>query len=98
MRSRIIEAIQNKKILEFRYDGQDRIVEPYILGLFRGAAGGTLMAFQIGGGSNSGGIPDWRNFDLKKIFKLAVTKRTFLDPQPSYNPDDKRFLKIFAQI
>lgn len=76
----IIEAIRSKKLLEFMYSGHHRIVEPHVLGVNAGIT--QLLGYQVGGTSSSGGIPEWRRFDLPKLSGLAITAQSFPGKRP----------------
>lgn len=68
-------AIAEKKIIEFDYNGYHRIAEPHVYGTFGGKY--ELLIFQIGGGSSTGRIPNWRRVKLSKVSNLVLTDRIF---------------------
>jgi len=76
----IEQAIRDKKVLEFNYSGHNRIVEPHVLGISNGKL--QLLGYQIGGSSSSGGIPEWRRFDLNNISNLVVLDQRFSGRRP----------------
>lgn len=76
----IEQAIQNKKLIEFTYSGHLRVIEPHVLGVKAGVT--QILGYQVGGTSNSGGIPEWRRFDLPKISGLSVSGQTFPGKRP----------------
>jgi hypothetical protein len=71
----IIQAIENRRLLEFEYHDRLRLVEPHILGICYGVA--QLLAYQIAGESQSGGLPEWRRFDVEKMQSLKFTRYVF---------------------
>lgn len=73
-------AIANKHLVEFSYGGHHRVAEPHVLGI----NGGTLqfLGYQVGGSSSSGGIPEWRRFDLSKVSGLRELPQTFPGKRP----------------
>ena len=73
-------AIANKQLVEFSYSGHQRIAEPHVLGINGGAL--QFLGYQVGGSSSSGGIPEWRRFDLNKMSNLAILQRTFPGKRP----------------
>ncbi|MDZ4784859.1 MAG: hypothetical protein SGJ02_02160 [bacterium] len=76
----IAAAINTKKVLSIIYDGYGRIVEPHAIGT--STEGCILLrAFQSEGGSNHGGIPEWRLFDVSKIGRLDTTGCRFSAPR-----------------
>lgn len=80
MQTDIANAIASKRIVEFMYSGHRREVEPHVLGVLDGNL--QLLSYQIGGSSSSGGIPEWRRFDLSKMTNLRVLDRTFAGARP----------------
>lgn len=74
------DAITNKLVVEFSYGGHNRIAEPHVLGVSNGSA--QLLGYQTGGSSNSGGLPEWRRFDLGGISGLKVLSQTFPGKRP----------------
>lgn len=75
----IREAIVRWRLLEFRYDGHSRIVEPHTLGYLTGTL--RLLGYQVGGSSSSGRLPEWRLFTLEKIGQARLTDRPFAGPR-----------------
>lgn len=67
----IADAIRSLHQIEFMYDGEFRIVEPYVLGThLRGLQ--VLKAWQIYGTD-----PGWRIFRLDRMSALCVTETVF---------------------
>ena len=62
-------------MLQFSYDGKIRVAEPHVLGMSNGIV--QLLTFQTGGFSSSGGLPDWRRFDVNNIHMLSILPQTF---------------------
>lgn len=73
-------AIANKQLVEFSYSGHQRIAEPHVLGISGGAL--QFLGYQVGGSSSSGGIPEWRRFDLSKISNLKPLQQAFAGKRP----------------
>ncbi|WP_445989697.1 hypothetical protein ACSVCE_18945 [Chromobacterium haemolyticum] len=80
MEQMISQAINDKKIIEFTYNGHHRVIEPHVLGISRGVK--QVLGYQVGGSSNSGGVPEWRRFDLPGMAGLTVTEEFFPGPRP----------------
>lgn len=76
----IEQAIRSKSIVEFNYGGHWRVAEPHVLGVSGGSV--QLLGYQIGGSSSSGGIPEWRRFELSRISGLSITNNTFPGRRP----------------
>ena len=81
MEETIINSISNKKIIEFDYHEHHRIAEPHVYGILDGEH--DLLVFQTGGGSSSGGLPQWRRMHLSEISNLIVTDQTFAGSRPT---------------
>jgi hypothetical protein len=95
-RAIICEAIRKRLLLEFRYGGLPRVVEPYILGI---SARGTevLRAVQVGGSSNSGGFGYGKLWAVDEITALRITTESF-PADPNYDPDDSGMQSIHCRI
>ena len=97
MRVRICDAIRSRHLLEFRYDGYSRVVEPYVYG--ESAKGKRLLrAYQIEGTGFSRDEHPWRLFDQEKITGLRASVRTFQGMRPDYNPNDPAMEVIFCRL
>jgi WYL domain len=68
-------AIETRHLVRFTYNGKARIAEPHDYGVQKGRA--HLLAYQVGGESGSGRLPDWRWFDLAKMPGVEVLDQTF---------------------
>lgn len=95
--NQIIEAIENRKLLEFTYDGYFRIVEPHTVGISR-TGKETLAAFQIDGDSNRGSVPCWGQFSVSKIENLQILDEIFTRTRPGYTRGDSRMDEIFSKL
>lgn len=99
MNNKICEAISNKQLIQFYYEGGIRVVEPHCYGIHKDTGKEVLCGFQTEGYSRSGGLPNWRFFIVDKISKLVVKNDHFTKPRPLYNPNgDKRMSTIFCNI
>lgn len=78
----IVQAIAARKLIEFTYHGCHRVVEPHDLGIHHGVT--QLLAYQVRGDSESGGIPEWRRFDIGEIHDLFVSRHTFPAPRRAW--------------
>jgi predicted DNA-binding transcriptional regulator YafY len=75
----IREAIRDRKLLEFRYKGAARIVEPHVYGIHDGEY--QILSFQVGGHSSSGTLPDWRRFNTAEVQALSILEEHFPGPR-----------------
>ncbi|WP_416398740.1 hypothetical protein [Allohahella sp. A8] len=74
-------AIDNRHLLQLKYHGGFRLVEPQVLGVFDGRH--QLLSYQLAGFSESGDVPGWRRFDLSDASDLTVLPVTFDGPRPT---------------
>jgi len=93
----IIEAIKNRKLLEFYYKNHHRIVEPHTLGI-SSKGNENLSAFQIDGTSESIVVPDWGLFTIDKIVDLKILNESFLGTRPKYSKGDSRMIEIYKEL
>jgi hypothetical protein len=96
MNSEIVRAIESMNLIEFNYDGENRIVEPHCYGITTANNEG-LRAFQVDGYSSSGKM-GWKMYDLGKASFIKVLDNTFNDARPGYKKNDSGMTKIYAQI
>jgi len=92
----IRNAIANRQIVEFSYKGYHRIAEPHIYGIKDDKR--QILVYQIGGGSSSGRIPDWRRMDIDKIEGLKTTGQTFAGPRETPSGDHSEWDTIIAIV
>lgn len=93
----IIEAIKNRKLLEFYYKNHYRIVEPHTFGI-SSKGNENLSAFQIDGTSERNNVPDWGLFTIDKIVALKILNENFVGTRPKYTKGDSRMVEIFAEL
>jgi predicted DNA-binding transcriptional regulator YafY len=87
-------AIQNKRLIRFRYQSKERIVEPHDYGIQKGIE--RLLSWQIGGQS-SGRLPGWRWFDVKGMQGVEMLDRTFpgnRDVSGKHHQWDQVFIRV----
>lgn len=93
----ICNAIKQRELIEFNYDGFYRKVEPHTLGVSK-KGNDLLAAYQVEGGSKEGNVPGWKQFNLEKIERLNVLAESFTTPRPGYTKDDSRMIKIYCEL
>lgn len=96
MNSKICDAIQDQKLIEFYYEGGERIVEPHCYGLTTAGNEG-LRAYQVDGYSSSGKM-GWKMFDLSKASSLNILDETFDSPRPGYRKSDRGMQEIYCEL
>jgi hypothetical protein len=89
-------AIDTRQQISFMYQGQPRVVEPHDYGMQNERE--RLLAYQIGGGSSSGRLPDWRWFDVVKITGLKVLDEAFAGNREVPSGRNHRWDKVFARV
>lgn len=89
-------AITQRRRIRFWYDGKERIAEPHDYGVQKGKL--RLLAYQVGGQSNSGALPAWRLLDVSGITGLEILDRTFAGNRPA--PSGRRHLwdQLFLRV
>jgi hypothetical protein len=80
MEELITQAINQKKFIQFIYQGRLRVAEPHVLGVTNSIK--QVLCYQTGGHSSRGNLPDWRRFDLHEIVNLTVLDATFPGQRP----------------
>ena len=81
----ICAAIVEKRLIEFELHGLHRIAEPHLFGRHHGVL--QLLVYQVGGASQSGGLPYWRRIDLAEISELRMLEGRFQASRlPGGNP------------
>lgn len=92
----IADAIRNQNLLELRYHGYSRLVEPHAYG--RDKIGDeVLRCYQVSGGSESGERAGWKLLKVRDVFSLVVTKDRFT-ARPEYRRGDKAVVYSFIEI
>lgn len=95
MNQTIIEAIENQQLIEFYYDGELRVVQPYCYGVSK-AGNDVLRAFQVDGYSSSNKMW-WKMYTLSKMQQIQIMEDTF-NPRNDYKRGDKDMMKIYIEI
>ncbi|SFN69237.1 hypothetical protein SAMN05216386_1648 [Nitrosospira briensis] len=96
MHSTLIQAITAQSVIELRYHGYSRIVEPHAYG--RNNLGNDILrCYQTAGGSKSGEGAGWRILKTREILSLHVTEGCFTI-RHDYQRNDKGMLNIFCQL
>jgi len=92
----IRQALTGRRVLQFRYHGYTRRVEPHALGRVT-ADRRALLGWQVAGGSRSEPPPGWRTFVLGEIESLEILRQTFT-PRADYRPETTRLKPIEAEV
>ena len=96
MNTEICAAINGRQLLELRYHGFSRLVEPYAYG--RDKTGDALLrCFQVSGGSESGQSSGWKLLKVAEVFAIHKDKHSF-SPRPEYRRADKAMVFTYCQL
>lgn len=71
----IRQAISEKRLTEFMYQGFQRIAEIHIYGVKDGVR--QILVYQVRGQSKSGRLPNWRRVNLREVTGLRLLNETF---------------------
>ena len=78
----ICSAIAEKRLIEFRYEGCLRVVEPYCHGITE-TEDEVLRAFQIGGHRETEEDVGWKFFREDKMEDIVLLNDTFNEKYPT---------------
>ena len=95
-RDLLCRAITEKFIVQFKYDGRLRIVEPFACGKST-AENLVLRGFQIRGSDKTKPLC-WRLYELSNMSHLNITQHKFKGKRDEYNPQDPLMTEIFCHI
>lgn len=96
MNTVIVEAIRKQIVLELRYSGYSRIVEPHAYG--RDKSGDEILrCYQTSGGSNSGEKVGWKLLKVREVFSLNLLNQKF-EARKEYKRGDKAMEYMFEQL
>ncbi len=93
----ICDAIRDRAIVEFEYDGGMRTVEPHAHGIST-AGHEVVRGYQVEGFSRSGNPEGWRLYDIFKIEGLRRTGTVFTQDRPNYSPDDRQMRSVHCHV
>ena len=96
MDPQICDAIENKRLLAFNYNGLPREIEPHAHGISL-AGKEVVRGYQTGGHSSSEPL-GWRLWDVAKMESLRVCQSTFASPRPEYRRNDSGMKSVHCQL
>lgn len=95
-RDLLCRAIAEKRLVQFKYDGRSRIVEPFCCGT--GRAGNLLLkGFQIRGSEKTKPLC-WRVYELSDMSQLSVTQHGFTGKRDDFVAGDKAIDRVLCSI
>lgn len=93
----ICEAIRRRLLIEFQYEGLQRIVAPYCHGTStRGLE--SLRGIQVAGASSGGGMGFGKLWTVSKMHDVRLTDVAFAPVDPHYNPNDTGMKLIHCRV
>ena len=88
-------AIEQKRLLRFRYKNRERIVEPHDYGVHKGII--KLFGYQVGG-SSSEELPNWRWAEQDLISEIQLLDRKFPGGRPTKTGKHHKWDKLFIRV
>jgi hypothetical protein len=88
-------AIEQKRLLRFRYKNRERIVEPHDYGIHKGII--KLFGYQVGG-SSSEKLPNWRWAEQNLISDIEMLDETFPGGRPTKSGKHHKWEKLFIRV
>lgn len=85
----LCDAIADRRVVEFDYDGHHRVVQPAAAGSHATTGNAVLRGYQIGGSGKTRAVPFWDLFLVEKISNLVMTDDTFNTDPPGYVRGDR---------
>lgn len=91
------DAINERALIAFIYDGLERVAEPATLG-YTPTEKLTLRGCLVRGRSRRNDLPCWELYTVSKIVDLRITGDRFADfALPGYTRGDSGFKEILAE-
>jgi hypothetical protein len=88
-------AIEQKRLIRFRYKNRERIVELHDYGIHKGLI--KLFGYQVGG-SSSQKLPNWRWAEQDLISDIQLLNRTFPGGRPTKSGNHHKWDKLFIRV
>jgi hypothetical protein len=88
-------AIEQRCLIQLRYDNRSRILEPHDYGIQNGVI--RLLAYQVGG-SSSGKLPNWRWLDVDRISEPQMLSGTFRGGRSIPSGKHHKWDRLFARV
>lgn len=94
---KILDAMDWPQLVVFHYDGSDRLVAPFVVGV--SAAGTALLrGYQLEGNSRSGKGEGWRVFQIWKMENLENHQEFFNQEDFDFDPFYPWIYKVFKML
>lgn len=92
----IRQAIAERRLVAYRYNGQRRVGEPHLYGTMNGRP--MLLVYQTEGTSFAGPYPNWRRLSLDGISRLTITGRSFEHSRLRADAMESEWTEIWAMV
>ena len=92
----IRNAINEKHLVEFMYQGLQRIAEVHVYGVKDGIR--QMLVYQVRGQSRSGRLPDWRRVNLREVINLRLIDENFPGRRPNPSRNHSEWDQIIALV
>ena len=96
-RAQLVQAVRQRRMIRFAYDGLPREVEPHMV-VVTTTGHDALSGYQTAGASTTDIVPGWKLFALDKLIDLQVLDRTFHSPRADYRPATTLCARVLAQV
>jgi len=97
MNAIIINAINNKQLLQLQYHGYSRTVEPHTYGINK-KGNEVISCYQVAGGSESNERQGWKLLLVEEARAITSTASAFLHARNGYKRDSETMPHIYAQL
>lgn len=95
----LLQAITERRVVVFNYDGRRRVVEPHAYGDSRRGRG-LLRGYETDASETDPATrpPGWALFSVSKMGDVELSDRTFAEPRAGYRRGDRKMLRIHAEL
>lgn len=92
-----IQAISERRLLQFSYAGHVRVCEPHAYGV-SSTGEAVLHTFQTAGSSGSRPPPGWRTFTVSGITDVVLTQRRFAKARSDFTEQRPALEPTWAEL
>ena len=95
-KARLRAAIENRRLIEFVYQGLPCIAEPHDYGTLHGVE--QVFVYQIAGKSRSSKLPDWRMIRVAEMTQLRTLDASFPGGRQVPSGQHKKWDRLFIRV
>lgn len=88
MTQRVCDLVGQPFLVQFVYSGKPRTVVLATHGTHKTTGKNLVRGYQVGGATSNGTLPDWKFFEVSKIFSLEVTDQLAPTLPKNFNSAD----------